>query len=88
MTASFSALASWSATGRSTSTSIELCNYMQPSYRDGDPEMVTGTIVFSRVSRIESRPSLEGLEWGEDRVDGEILTVKPLLESDGYERTP
>src|SRR5690242_11423946 len=43
---------------------------------------VGGTLIFTMVSRVESSRSLDALEWGEDRLDGEILTVKPVAEGE------
>jgi len=57
---------------------VDLCNYAQPGYREGEPELVPGTLEFTGVSRVEAKPELASFAWAEDQLDGEILEVKPL----------
>ncbi|EYF02272.1 hypothetical protein [Chondromyces apiculatus] len=53
---------------------IELCNYMQKWYRDSEPEMVRGSLLFSAVASVRAEPDLAGLAWSE-QFDGQILRV-------------
>lgn len=64
---------------------LDLCNYAQAGYQEGDPEMVSGTLSFSGVSRVEAKPDLASFAWAEDQLDGEILEVKPLPASETRE---
>lgn len=57
---------------------LDLCNYAQAGYQEGQPELVAGTLEFSGISRVEANPDLAHFTWAEDQLDGEVLEVKPL----------
>jgi hypothetical protein len=64
---------------RTVRLKMDLCNYDQPGYQEGDPEIVPGTLTFSDVARVESKPELGSLVWVEDQFDGELLQAEPLV---------
>lgn len=51
---------------------IELCNYDQPDFRDGDPERVVGKLEFLDVRDYAAEPAADAFAWS-NKVDGEIL---------------
>lgn len=51
---------------------VELCNYDQPHFLPGDPDMVTRWLLFSGVSEVTSTMPLDKIGWGRD-VDGEFV---------------
>lgn len=66
---------------KTVSFKLELGNYMQPGFKDGDPEVIIGTLLFSPVSGLEATPDLQCFQWGKN-FDGEILRVSLLPNSD------
>jgi len=62
---------------KTISFKFELGNYMQVGFRNGDPEIITGTLRFNPVVQLEAIPDLQFFQWGED-FDGEILKVSLL----------
>jgi hypothetical protein len=36
---------------------IELCNWKQPDYKEHEPEMIEGQLIFSQVEDVEIKPS-------------------------------
>jgi hypothetical protein len=60
---------------------IELCNYDQRGFREGDPEMVSGSLVFSGVEEFKADPSIDDMQWGNE-FDGEISTYGHVPERD------
>lgn len=52
---------------------MEIANWMQHSYADGQPEFLEGTLVLSGVEDFLSDPPLDTLVFGE-HADGEIIS--------------
>lgn len=56
---------------------IDLCNYMQPMYKENEPEITPGYLEFTGVEELKSAPDLNSLAWGAG-LDGEILRTNLL----------
>jgi hypothetical protein len=42
---------------------LELCNFMQPRYEEGDPENICGRLIFSGVRDRSSDPEAARADW-------------------------
>jgi hypothetical protein len=70
---------------------VELCNYDQPTFTPGQPEMVTQWLFFEGVRNVQAKPTLTDIRWGKG-VDGEFVEVseenpgriKMVLKIDDY----
>jgi hypothetical protein len=51
---------------------LELCNFMQPSYQENQPETMSGSLAFIGVQGLIADPDLSFFAWGPN-VNGEIL---------------
>jgi hypothetical protein len=60
---------------------MEIANWMQQSYKDGQPEFVEGTLVLSGIEDFLSDPPLNTLVFGED-ADGEVISYGYVPERD------
>src|SRR5438105_205139 len=69
---------------------IELCNWKQTYYAKTDPEMITGRIVFTNISKFDLTPNI--MEFDGDEIlefsivtfeEEEIETLKLILLGDG-----
>ncbi len=52
---------------------LELCNFMQPWYKEGEPENLCGQFVFSGVRKRRSEPEVAFVDW--NNADGQILDI-------------
>ncbi len=53
---------------------LDLCNFEQPNYHKGAPEILRGWLQFEGVSLFESEPSISVFRWGSG-IDGEIISL-------------
>jgi hypothetical protein len=56
---------------------LELCNYLQSNYSEGDLEIIKGTLQFTVIGKLVTNFSFEDLNWSEN-VDGEILAFNQV----------
>lgn len=58
----------FSSHNRTLTLSLELCNFMQKTYRENDPEIVEGTLTFFNVEHLAIEPdsSIFDLKEGAD----------------------
>lgn len=54
---------------------LELCNFMQQSFREGDPEIIGGQLTFRGVDKVEAVPDLSLFSM---ETDAQILEAGPI----------
>jgi hypothetical protein len=54
---------------------VELCNFMQHDYREGDETPQKGNLTFHSVKKLDSSVPLESIIWDES-ISGECLSCK------------